>query len=224
MSDLKDKILYALSEQPNLTTEQIVKLTDAKLDTAQKILKRMWEKKLVVPKALPNSRLSGRMYSWRRTDLKTEALREQNYKHDLKINDIYVALRKAGIPMEWEPKSDQKGGFRFDARLSAFGKTFYFEVETGTHGIKAIEEKIDAYINLKYRCYVIFTVQDYRPNPFEEVTKTAKDFGYEILNVISEKGRRHQFTVTPHAVFTASPLNPVLVSHTGEAFTLETIE
>lgn len=164
------------------------------------------------------------MYSWKRTDLKAEALREQNYKHDLKIFDIYVALRKAGIQMEWEAKSDQKDGFRFDASLKAFDKQFYFEVETGTHGIKAIEEKIDAYINLRYRCYVIFTVQDYRPNPFEPVTKTGKDFGYEILGVISEKGRKNQFTVTPHPIFTANPLNPVLVSHTGEAFSLETIE
>lgn len=170
------------------------------------------------------------IYSWKLTEDKTPVLREQNYKHDLKVFDIYVALRKLGLPMDWTPKSDQKQGFRFDAKAHMFGNTFYFEVETGTHSVDQIEGKVDAYLTQPGYFFVVFTVQDYKPNPFDKVTKTARDFGQEILNMLNVKRRRtgkplgRQFLLTPHEKLINYPLAEVLVSHQQKAYSFQSLE
>jgi hypothetical protein len=156
-------------------------------------------------------------------DEKTPALKEQNYKHDLKIFDIYVALRQTGVDLTWTAKSTQKDGFRYDAQFIVYGKQFYLEVERGTQGIKDIEEKVKAYLKLPGRFHVIFTVEDYKPNPFAAVEKTAKDYGNEILDYLESVRRGHQFIVTPHIAFINNPLGQVLLSPTGDTFSLETI-
>lgn len=145
---------------------------------------------------------------------------------------MYAALRSTGIPMEWIPKvalpqlgKDRKGKFIFpDGGVYAFGKKFYIEEETGSHELIDIENKVSNYIQRGERCFVIFVVNDYQPNLLEPIKKTAKDFGFEILGMLEEKGRRNQFTVTPHNVFIENPLASILVSPTAESFSLETIE
>lgn len=224
MSDLMDKILFALKEQPNLSTQHLQSLTETKKDTIQKALKRMRERKLVVPKPLPGVNWRGIIYSWKMTEEKTPSLKEQNYKHDFKVFDIYVALRKTGLPMTWTARSTQKDGFRFDASFTIYGKQFYLEVERGTQGIKDIDQKVKAYLKLPGRFYTIFTVEDYKPNPFAQIEKTAKDYGMEILDYLEETRRGNQFVVSPHVLLSTQPLNPVLLSPTGETLTLETIE
>jgi len=139
------------------------------------------------------------------------------------VFDIYVALRKSGISFTWTAKSNQKDGFRYDAFFELYGKTFYLEVERGTQGIKDIEEKVKAYMKLAGRFHVIFTVEDYRPNPFAPVVKTAKDYGNEILDFLEEAHRGNQFLVSPHTLLISKPLTPCLLSPTGDTFSFENI-
>jgi hypothetical protein len=165
----------------------------------------------------------GIIYSWKLTEEKTPALKEQNYKHDFKVFDIYVALRKTGIPLTWTAKSPQKDGFRYDASFTIYDKQFYLEVERGTQGIKDIQEKVNAYLKLPGRFYVIFTVEDYKPNPYAPVVKTAKEYGNEILDFLEEVHRGNQFTVSPHVLLSTRPLDPVLLSPTGDTLSFATI-
>lgn len=224
MADTQSKILFALGEQPNLSTEQLNRLVDGKLNTTQKLLKRMWDRQLVVPKPLPNPQtMRGVIYSWRIKGSKAEALREPNYKHELACNDVYVSVRKLGQTMVWTPKDDQKNGFSFDRGLEIFGRQFYFEIERGTQTVQDIQGKVEAYLKLAGRFHVVFTVQDYQPNPFEPVKKTAHDYGAEILGLLGTYRRGAQFLVTPHATFVEDPLGQFLVSPWNSAFGLNTL-
>lgn len=230
-SDIEEKILQVLQEQPNLIVEQIARAINAKPNSVAKRLKLLEQRKLISPYPIPSLKMSGRLYTYRRTDLKSDLLKG-NFKHSLKVFDVYAALRSTGIPMEWIPKvalpqlgKDRKGKFIFpDGGVYAFGKKFYIEEETGSHELIDIENKVSNYIQRGERCFVIFVVNDYQPNLLEPIKKTAKDFGFEILGMLEEKGRRNQFTVTPHNVFIENPLASILVSPTAESFSLETIE
>jgi hypothetical protein len=110
-----------------------------------------------------------------------------------------------------------------DAGFLAFGKRFYIEEETGSQDIDDIELKVNNYIDRKEQCFVIFFINDYQPNPLEPIRKTARDFGNEILLLLKEKGRRNQFTATPHDTFIVNPLAEVLVSPLVQRFSLESI-
>ena len=165
----------------------------------------------------------GIIYSWKLTEEKTPALKEQNYKHDFKVFDIYVALRKTGLPITWTAKSTQKDGFRYDASFEIYGKQFYLEVERGTQGIKDIEEKVNAYLKLAGRFYVIFTVEDYRPNPFAPIVKFKQKTAYEILDFLEDVRRGNQFTVSPHVLLSTRPLDQILLSPTGDTLSLESV-
>lgn len=149
-----------------------------------------------------------------------EALSEQNYKHEFCVSDLYVALRM--VPgVEIQPKSDQSKGLREDLAAKIIGKQVYFEVERGTQGMKRIEEKVERYLKLPGWFYVVFTVQDYRPNPFAKVEKSARQAGEDILNLLKDYGRGAQFLVTPHTLFLEDPLARVLISPTDENFQFE---
>jgi hypothetical protein len=172
------------------------------------------------------------MYSYRRIEPKSEAWRGfNNLKHDLRVLDVYASLRSSGIIMEWLPKvslpqlgKNKQGRLMFpDAGFLAFGKRFYIEEETGSQDIDDIELKVNNYIDRKEQCFVIFFINDYQPNPLEPIRKTARDFGNEILLLLKEKGRRNQFTATPHDTFIVNPLAEVLVSPLVQRFSLESI-
>ena len=137
--------------------------------------------------------------------------------------DIYVALRKTGLPLTWTAKSTQKDGFRYDGSFQIFDKQFYLEVERGTQGIKDIEQKVEAYLKLPGRFHVIFSVSDYKPNPYDPIVKTAKQYGMEILEFLEGVRRGNQFLVSPHVLLSTRPLDPVLISPTGDTFSLENI-
>lgn len=126
--------------------------------------------------------------------------------------------------MVWVPEDDQKNGLRFDRAVQIFGKHFFFEIERGTQTVQTIQDKVEAYMKLQGRFHVIFTVQDYRPNPFEPIVKTAQDFGGEILSFLTTVNRGAQFVVTPHNTFIDDPLKPYLIPPRGGQFSLETIQ
>ncbi len=154
---------------------------------------------------------------------KRKAVSEQSYKHEQDCGDLYVVLRKTGIPLTWVHTSDQKEGFRFDRALHIFGKQFYFEIERGTHTVSHIEQKVKQYCSKPGTFYVVITVQDYQPNPFDKTEKTAQDFGREILALLTGFKRRAQFTVAPHKKLLEDPLGEFLVSPEPARYTLESI-
>lgn len=127
------------------------------------------------------------------------------------------------MPMEWIHTSDQKDGFRFDRALLIHGKQFYFEIERGTHTAAHIEQKVKQYLGKPGQFFVVITVQDYRPNPFEKTVKTAQDFGREILALLTSVRRRAQFTVAPHASLIDNPLGEFLISPEPRKYSLESI-
>lgn len=221
-SDLKDKILFALSEEPNLTAEQLSLLTNAKLNTVQKALKRLQNRNLIIPKPIPIG--FGTVLFWKLKGDKRKAVTEQSWKHERDCGDLYVALRKTGIPLTWIHTSDQKDGFRFDRALTIFDKQFYFEIERGTQTVSHIEQKVKQYMEKPGTFYVVITVQDYQPNPFEKTVKTGSDFGREILALLTQYKRRAQFTVTPHKALLTTPLSECLVSSEPAKYSLETIQ
>jgi len=94
-----------------------------------------------------------------------------------------------------------------------------FEVHRGTQGVDVVLEKARYYATLK-NCRPIWTVSDYAPNPFEEVVKTAKDAGSEILYALRDAKLFMQPLVTPHAKFIANPLDSILISPTGKLISL----
>lgn len=166
------------------------------------------------------------MYFWKMVGDKRRAVTEQSWKHERDCGDLYVALRKTGIPMEWIHTSDQKDGFRFDRALLIFGKQFYFEIERGTQTVSHIEQKVSQYLSKSGQFYVVITVQDYQPNPFDKTTKTAQDFGREILALLAQPPfrRRAQFTVAPHKALLTNPLGELLISPEPAKYTIESIQ
>lgn len=168
---------------------------------------------------------SGRTYFHKLVGDKRKSVSEQSYKHELGLGDLYVALRKTGLPLEWVHTSNQKDGFRFDRALTIFGKQFFIERERGTQTVSHAEEKVRQYLTKQGVFYVIFTVEDYQRNPFDiKTVKTAKDFGNEILDFLKTVRRRAQFTVAPHKKLVADPLGEFLVSPEPARYSFETIE
>lgn len=163
------------------------------------------------------------MLFWKLVGDKRKAVSEQSWKHERDCGDLYVALRKTGIPLTWIHTSDQKDGFRFDRALLIFDKQFYFEIERGTQTVSHIEQKVKQYLAKSGTFYVVITVQDYQPNPFEKTVKTGQDFGREILALLKNYKRRAQFTVAPHKALLTNPLGEFLVSAEPQKYSLESI-
>ena len=176
----------------------------------------MHQKKHVVPTPMPSLTWRGRIYFWKVTGTKAR-LTEQSYKHEHSANQLYVALRKTGQPLKWISNSTDEEG-RFDRAMVWNGVFIPFEVHRGTQSVDVVVEKAKFYT--KENCRPIWTVQDYKPNPFEDVVKTAKQSGQEILDALRSAGIVAQPLITPHLVFTQNPLSPVLVSPLNKAFSL----
>ena len=77
--------------------------------------------------------------------------RRENFKHDLMITDIHLALHKTGKLLEWrQPRQKLKGGLNEDARFEMAvpmpertGKImFYLEADTGVEPDWMIEDKL----------------------------------------------------------------------------------
>jgi hypothetical protein len=90
------------------------------------------------------------------------------------------------------------------------GNFIRFEVFRGTQEEESLADKFKHYA--EQEGYVITTTQDYQPNPFEEVTKTALDSGRAILRLLYDLGLYRQFFVTGHAKFIKDPLAETLVT------------
>jgi hypothetical protein len=154
----------------------------------------------------------------------------QNYLHEIGCNDFFVSLCLSGEDFTWTPVSDQADGFRFDRGFQIYGKQFYLERERGTQSKKDWREKIEQYINLKGKYFVVFTFEYYKQNPFQpELTKEAieskeRELVEEFLDLAGTYGRQHQFTATPQSFLVDFPLETILASPTGEAFSFRTID
>jgi hypothetical protein len=157
------------------------------------------------------------VYFWKTTGTKAK-LTEQSYKHHYLIGQLYVALRKTGKRLKWFHASDDKEA-RFDCAMNWQGVFVPFEVHRGTQPVEVVIEKAKYYARMK-NCRPVWTVSDYRPNPFEEVVKTAKQSGQEILDALRESRLMMQPLVTPHVKFIADPLARVLVSPKNLAISL----
>lgn len=121
------------------------------------------------------------------------------------------------------PKSEQRKDFKEDLAFEFEDKLFYMEVETGSHEAKDLKEKVEAYLKLKGHFYVIFTIQDYRPDPLLPIKKTWKQFGTDILAMLELYGRGAQFLVSPHHLFIENPLGLHLVNHQNKQFSLQSL-
>jgi len=153
-------------------------------------------------------------------------------EHQLCIGDIYVTVvklaGKLGVEYSWKSEKSlkaQKGiYFRPDGELWILGKHIYFEVERGSQDVeKKVRPKVQNYLTQKGWFYVIFTVQDYQPNPELPIRKTAFQSGNDILGLLERFQHGSQFLVTPHFKFVADPEAEVLVSPTQEKFSLQTL-
>lgn len=112
----------------------------------------------------------------------------------------------------------------WDRDLQIYGKQFYIEVETGTQGLDKIEAKINHYERLEGWFHVVFTVQDYKPNEFEPVQKTAITQAENMLDLFAKYERRNKYVVAIHKNLVANPTGKILVSPLEVAFNFETIE
>lgn len=130
---------------------------------------------------------------------------------------------RAGLLQDWIHTSDQKMGFRFDRCATIGNNKYYFEVERGTHTLAAIQKKVEQYLKLPGRFHVIFTVQDYRANPFAEIDKTGKQFGAEILTLLQTYKRGSQFLVAPHHLLLENPHAQLLVSPENKAYSFQSL-
>jgi hypothetical protein len=125
----------------------------------------------------------------------------------------------------WECETQNKY-FRFDRKAQLFGKTIYFEVERGTQGPEKLREKLDRYVKhfreTREKFYVLFTVQDYQPNPFEKVKISAKEKGFELFRLFDEMELPGNYLVCYHESLIKYPLKTEVVSRFGKN-TLETL-
>jgi len=97
--------------------------------------------------------------------------RRENFKHDLMITDIHVALKKTGMLLEWrQPRQKLKGALNEDARFEMAvpmpertGKiAFYLEADTGVEPDWMIEDKFKRYLRWRddERFHVLFVVSE----------------------------------------------------------------
>ncbi len=145
-------------------------------------------------------------------------LTEQSYKHHHQIGQLYVALRKTGKPLKWYHTSDDTEG-RFDCAMDWQGVFIPFEVHRGTQPVDVVVKKAEYYAK-KPNCRPVWALSDYRPNPLEEIEKTAQQTGNEILNALTEVGITAQPLITRLEKFTQDPLSKVLVSPRNYAISL----
>ncbi len=215
-SDLRELILSSLSEEPNLTTEQLHLAVGGKLNTLQRALKELQKKKVL---AEPERFRAWTHYFWRLKSSKK--LTEQSYKHEKMCGDVWAGLKSTGEDFIWIPKSDGKSGFRFDRAFKIFGNQFFLEAETGTHYHKretVIPEKVEHYLKLDGRFHVIFAVQDYEDIP-------AKKYADELIRILTPYNRGSQFLVSPCIMLHKRPLSECLIRpRDGALFSLQSVQ
>lgn len=214
---VSEKIQHILTEQPNLTPEQVANILGANLATIKTTLKRMWDKGLIEPTPMPSLTWRGRIYFWKMKGTKAR-LTEQSYKHHYLGSELYVALKKTGETFQWFHTDDGKDK-RWDRALLWRGVWIPIEVHRGTQTVEVVVEKAKHYATQE-NCRPLWVVTDYRPNPLVEIVKTAKQSGQEILDALRSQNIVAQPLVTPYAVFCKDPLARVLVSPKGYATSL----
>lgn len=137
--------------------------------------------------------------------------------------DLFVALCR--YQNQWDCEKQNKF-FRFDRKACLFGKTVYFEVERGSQKGDKLRTKLEAYkkhySETGEKFHVIFTVQDYRPNPLEDVVVTGKKKGQELLKLFEEFKLPGNYLVCYQQSLAADPLKAELVSRFNK-HTLETL-
>lgn len=135
--------------------------------------------------------------------------------------DVWAGLKSTGEDLLWINKDDGKKGFRFDRAFKIFGKQFFLEAETGAHYSKrdtVIPGKVENYLKLQGRFFVIFAVQDYPKIP-------AKTYADSILDILNSYHRGSQFVVSPCVMLYKRPLSDCLIKpQNGQLLSLKDIQ
>lgn len=215
-SILKETILQSLIREDNLTAEQLQRLSGAKLNTVQKALKRLQvEEVLEAPKPIEQ----WKSIFWRlkgKGELNSFTVRENRAAADL-----YISLAKSGEDFLWLNKSDQTEGLRFDRAMKYDGKYFAFEIETGSKYDKRNEEipkKIQQYMKIKGRFFVIFVVMNYPGKT------TAANYAKKILNLALKERRGTQFCVASLDGLIDDPFGQQIIDPLGNIYSFKTIK
>jgi len=219
----KEVLTKTLNLEPNLTVYQLAKMYHAKPNTVWKHLDTMCKRNHLTQRKIPTG--TGMTSFYKIKGDKRKEVSEQSWKHERDCGDLFTAfIYTKDLPItEWEHTSDQKHGLRFDRAAKIAGKQFYFEIERGTQTITAIKEKVEQYLRIPGTFYVVFTVQDYQPNPYMKVVKTYRQFGEDILNLVAQYRRRAQLVVAPHHLLVENPSAEILVSPEAK-YSFQTIQ
>lgn len=162
-SNKDDQIVLFAAEYQLVTHQHLVELT-------KRHAKALWRS---LPRLVARRLLFCREQGMHKPNIYStfDIRRRENFKHDLMITDIHVALSKTGMLLEWrQPRLRVKGGVNEDARFEMEivmqdrrGKiTFYLEADAGTEPAWMIEDKFKRYLRAREdeRFNVLFVFPD----------------------------------------------------------------
>jgi hypothetical protein len=149
-SNKDDQIILFAAEYQLVTHRHLVELT-------RRHAKAVWRS---LPRLVARRLLYCRQQGMHKPNIYStfDIRRRENFKHDLMITDIHVALNKTGMLLDWsQPRQKVKGGVNEDARFQMSvpmqdrtGKiTFYLEADAGTEPSWMIEDKIKRYLRAR---------------------------------------------------------------------------
>jgi protein involved in plasmid replication-relaxation len=164
-SNKDDQIILFAADYQLVTHQHLVELTGRHAKSLWRSLPRLVARRLLFCRAQGMHKPN--VYST------FDIRRRENFKHDLMITDIHVALNKTGMLLEWrQPRQRVKGGVNEDARFEMEvqmqdrrGKiTFYLEADAGTEPSWMIEDKFKRYLRAREdeRFNVLFVFPDER--------------------------------------------------------------
>jgi hypothetical protein len=164
-SNKDDQIILLAAEYQLVTHQHLVELT-------KRHAKAVWRS---LPRLVVRRLLYCREQGMHKPNVYStfDIRRRENFKHDLMITDIHVALNKTGMLLEWrQPRGKMKGGVNEDARFEMAvpmrdrtGKiTFYLEADAGTEPSWMLEDKFKRYLRRREdeRFNVLFVFPDER--------------------------------------------------------------
>lgn len=162
-SNKDDQIVLFAAEYQLVTHQHLVELT-------RRHAKAVWRS---LPRLVARRLLYRREQGMHKPNVYStfDIRRRENFKHDLMITDIHVALNRTGKLLEWrQPRQKVKGGVNEDARFEVAvpmqertGRiAFYLEADTGTEPSWMIEDKFKRYLRLREheRFNVLFVFPD----------------------------------------------------------------
>lgn len=162
-SNKDDQIIRFAAEYQLVTHQHLVELTQRHEKAIWRSLPRLVARRLLF--CCEQGMYKPNVYST------FDIRRRENFKHDLMITDIHLALHKTGMLLEWrQPRQKLKGALNEDARLEMAvampertGKiVFYLEADTGVEPDWMIEDKFKRYLRARddARFHVLFVVPE----------------------------------------------------------------